>query len=225
MTIGNDIDLKALGLSIGTPGTGQARAAEDSEDTFLTLMMTQLRNQDPFQPLESGEFLSQLAQFETAAGVGDLQTGLHNLAESMFSNQVLESATLVGQTVFAELSEANLAAGGTIEGAIDVPPGSSSVVLEVRDSAGQLVRRMDYGQMAAGRQSFVWDGLGQDGESLPAGAYTMKANIVSGDDTYSGRVLLADQVRSVTLGGGGQPPVLNLAGGGQINISQILEIR
>lgn len=225
MTIGNDIDLNALGLSIGASGTNQSRPSEDSDDTFMTLMMTQLKNQDPFQPLESGEFLSQLAQFETASGISGIQTGLNNLAASMFSNQVLESATLVGQTVFAELSEANLTAGGTIEGAIDVPAGSSAVVLEVKDSAGQLVRRIDLGQMPAGRQNFVWDGLDQTGQALPDGAYTLSANINTGDDTYSGRVLLADQVRSVTLGGGGQPPILNLAGGGQISISQILEIR
>ena len=225
MTIGNDIDLNALGLSLGTGGTSRTGSSEDSEDTFLTLMMTQLRHQDPFQPLESGEFLSQLAQFETAAGINGLQTGLNNLAESMFSNQVLESAALVGQTVFAELSEANLSAGGTIEGAIDVPQGASSVVLEIKDSAGQLVRRIDFGAMGAGRQPFIWDGLDQSGQAVPTGDYAINANVVSDGATYGGRVLLADQVRSVTLGGGGQPPVLNLAGGGQISFSQILEIR
>lgn len=225
MAIGNDIDLNALGLSIGSPGSSQSKPAAEADDTFMTLMMTQLRHQDPFKPLESGEFLSQLAQFETAAGINGLQTGLNNLAESMFSNQVLESAALVGQTVFAELPQANLIAGGTIEGAIDVPQGASSVALEIKDAAGQLVRRIDFGAMPAGRQSFVWDGLDQNGGPLPAGSYAINANIVADGESYGGRVLLADQVRSVTLGGGGQPPVLNLAGGGQISFSQILEIR
>ncbi|MDH3587976.1 MAG: flagellar hook assembly protein FlgD [Gammaproteobacteria bacterium] len=225
MPISNDIDLNALGLSLGSSGGNQASPVAESEDTFLTLMMTQLQYQDPFQPLESGEFLSQLAQFETAAGIQGIQNGLNSLAESMLSNQVLESAALVGQTVFAELSDANLADGGTVEGAIDVPPGATSVVLEIKDSAGQIVRRLDFGAMTAGRQAFVWDGLDDTGQSLPAGNYSIRASIGAAGETYAGRVLLADQVRSVTLGGGGQPPVLNLAGGGQISFSQILEIR
>ncbi|MDH3645484.1 MAG: flagellar hook assembly protein FlgD [Gammaproteobacteria bacterium] len=224
MPISNDIDLNALGLTLGS-GSNQNKPVEDSEDTFLTLMMTQLRHQDPFQPLESGEFLSQLAQFETAAGVQGLQNGLSSLAESMLSNQVLESAALVGKTVFAEVSDANLGAGGTIEGAVDVPAGASSVVVEVRDSSGQIIRRMDFGALPAGRESFVWDGLSQSGEAVPPGDYSITASIGSGGENYTGRVLLADQVRSITLGGGGQPPILNLAGGGQISFAQILEIR
>ncbi len=224
MAISNDVDLSSLGLTLDSSGSSRTSTTE-SEDTFLTLMMTQLQYQDPFQPMESGEFLSQLAQFETAEGVSGLQSSLDSLAESMFSSQVLESASLVGQTVFAELPSASLETGGTVEGAIDVPAGATGVVLEVRDSANQLVRRIDYGAMAAGRQSFIWDGVDETGHPAPAGEYSISANIAIDGEGQAGRVLLADQVRSVTLGGGGQLPVLNLAGGGQISFSQILEIR
>ncbi|NNF67134.1 MAG: flagellar hook assembly protein FlgD [Gammaproteobacteria bacterium] len=225
MAIGNDIDLNSLGLTLNSSGASQSSAAEESEDTFLTLMMTQLRHQDPFKPMESGEFLSQLAQFETAAGVKDMQTGLNNLAVSMASNKVLESAALVGQTVFAELSTAKLESGGTVEGAVDIPNGASSVVIDVHDATGQLVRRIDLGARTAGREAFVWDGLNESGGAVAAGEYTISATIGNDNGELAGRVLLADEVRSVTLGGGGQPPILNLAGGGQISIAQILEIR
>lgn len=226
MPISNDIDLNALGLSLGASGNKQPSSnVAESEDTFLTLMMTQLQYQDPFQPLESGEFLSQLAQFETAAGVQGIQDGLNSLAASMFSSQVLESAALVGKTVFAEQSQASLESGGTVEGAVDVPPGAGSVQVEIKDEAGQIVRRIDLGLAAAGRQPFVWDGLDENGAAAAAGNYAISARIESGGESYSGRVLVADQVRSVTLGGGGQPPILNLAGGGQISFSQVLEIR
>ncbi|MBT8144757.1 MAG: flagellar hook assembly protein FlgD, partial [Gammaproteobacteria bacterium] len=130
MEIGKDLDLAALGLSRNDNSGGNGGIAE-SEDTFMTLMMTQLQNQDPFQPMEGGEFLTQLAQFEMVAGVNEMQASLESLASSMMSNQVLESAALVGKTVFAELSDAQLDEGGTIEGAIDVPAGASGVRVNI----------------------------------------------------------------------------------------------
>lgn len=221
MKIGNDIDLASLGL---TNSQADAATETDNEDTFMTLMMAQLKHQDPFQPMEGGEFLTQLAQFEMVAGVKSMQQGLESLAGSMLSNQVLESAALVGKTVFAATDAARLEAGETIEGAADIPPGASAARLEIRSEGGELVRSMVL-QPVAGRQSFVWDGLDNTGEALPAGNYRITAAVEMDGASLAGRVLLADRVRSVTLGGRGEPPVLNLAGGSQLGFGEVLEIR
>ena len=139
MEIGKDIDLVSLGLN--QPASQSSTLAEN-EDTFMTLMMAQLQNQDPFKPMEGGEFLTQLAQFEMASGINAMQAGLESLASSMLSTQVLESAALVGKTVFAELPGAQLVAGGTVEGAVDVPPGATNIRLNIRNDAGELVRQI-----------------------------------------------------------------------------------
>ena len=221
MKIGNDVDLASLGLTNSQAG---AASEADNEDTFMTLMMAQLKHQDPFQPMEGGEFLTQLAQFEMVSGVKSMEEGLQSLAGSMLSNQVLESAALVGKTVFAEAGAARLEAGGTIDGAVDIPPGAGAAKLEIRSESGELVRSFSL-EATAGRQSFVWDGLDATGAPLPAGNYRISASIEMDGANLAGRVLLADQVRSVTLGGRGEPPVLNLAGGGQLGFGEVLEIR
>lgn len=221
MKIGNDVDLASLGLT-----NSQATAANgsDNEDTFMTLMMAQLRHQDPFQPMEGGEFLTQLAQFEMVSGVNAMQEGLNSLAGSMLSNQVLESAALVGKTVFAEAGAARLDEGATIEGAVDIPAGAGAITLEVRSEAGEILRRIDV-PAEAGRQSFVWDGLDTAGQPVAPGNYRISAVVEMDGTSHSGRVLLADRVRSVTLGGRGEAPLLNLAGGGQLGFADVLEIR
>lgn len=220
MKIGDELNLASLGLT-RPAGTG---AAASNQDTFMTLMMAQLQNQDPFEPMQGGEFLTQLAQFEMASGIDAMQSGLEALAGSMLSNQVLESAALVGKTVFAEMAAARLDAGATIEGAVDVPAGAANVRLTVRNDAGEVVRQLTV-PATAGRQLFVWDGLDSSGTAAPPGNYRIGAEMNYDGGTAAVRVLLADEVRSVTLGGRGEPPILNLAGGGQLSFSSVLEIR
>lgn len=221
MNIGDEINLASLGLS---QPAGASRSSGTNEDTFMTLMMAQLKNQDPFEPMQGGEFLTQLAQFEMASGINAMQAGLETLAGSMLSNQVLESAALVGKTVFAETSTARLDAGATLEGAVDVVTGASNVRLSVRNEAGEIVRQIALPE-AAGRQAFVWDGLDSTGTPAPAGNYQITATMEYNGAATAARVLLADEVSSVTLGGRGEPPMLNLAGGGQLSFSSVLEIR
>ena len=221
MEIGKDIDLVSLGLN--QPASQSSTLAEN-EDTFMTLMMAQLQNQDPFKPMEGGEFLTQLAQFEMASGINAMQAGLESLAASMLSTQVLESAALVGKTVFAELPGARLVAGGTVEGAVDVPPGATDIRLNIRNDAGELVRQITL-PAGAGRNNFVWDGLDSTGAAAAPGNYQFTADMDYDGATVAGRVLLADEVMSVTLGGRGEPPMLNLAGGGQLSFGSVLEIR
>lgn len=222
MEIGKDIDLVSLGLA--QPASQSTTSLADNEDTFMTLMMTQLQNQDPFKPMEGGEFLTQLAQFEMAAGINAMQAGLESLAGAMLGNQVLESAALVGKTVFAELADARLEAGGTVEGAVDVPAGATNLRIDIHNGAGELVRQISL-PPNAGRNDFVWDGLDSSGAPAAPGNYRITAAMNYDGGAVAGRVLLADQVTSVSLGGRGEPPMLNLAGGGQLSFGSVLEIR
>ena len=104
----NGVDLASLGLT-------QPKAEKKNElgqDAFLELMVTQLKNQDPFKPLDSGEFLGQLAQFGTVQGLSGLQTSFDGLASSLVSNQALQAASLVGRTALVESDHGAIAAGG-----------------------------------------------------------------------------------------------------------------
>jgi flagellar basal-body rod modification protein FlgD len=211
-------DLSALGLT--NPVTPVA--AESSQDTFLTLMLTQLQNQDPMQPLESGEFLSQLAAFETAAGVSALQTSLEQINASMYESQALQAASIIGRDVLTTVSTAALGAEGSIAGFVQLPQSASPVVIEVQDASGAVVRHIDIGSQGAGRASFEWDGNDDAGERLPAGEYTLACNIATSTGTEAVDVMMAAEVQSVSLDG--YDILLNLADGTHIAFSQVDEI-
>jgi flagellar basal-body rod modification protein FlgD len=201
-------DLSALG--IGAPPVQVT--SETSQDTFLTLMLTQLQNQDPMQPLESGEFLSQLAAFETAAGVSELQNSLLQLNASLYTSQALQASGLIGHEILTGAAGVTLGAEGSIEGFVQLPQSASPA----------LVRRIELGSQPAGRASFVWDGTDDAGMRLPPGEYTFSCNVAVDGTTQAVPVLMAAEVESVVLDG--YDILLNLADGSQVPFSQVTEI-
>ena len=211
-------DFSALGLGVPPKQTTGA----SSEDTFLTLMLTQLQNQDPMQPLESGEFLSQLAAFETAAGVDGLQTSVAQLNQSLYTSQALQASSLIGHEVLTSGSTATLGADGSISGFVQLPQSASPVEVQVKDASGAVVRTIELGSQAAGRVSFEWDGNDASGNRLPPGDYTLTCDITVDGATQAAEVLMSADVQSVTLSG--YDILLNLAGGSQIPFSQVSEI-
>jgi flagellar basal-body rod modification protein FlgD len=211
-------DLSGLGMT--SPAT-QASGAT-SQDTFLTLMLTQLQNQDPMQPLESGEFLSQLAAFETAAGVDGLQTSVGQLNQSLYTSQALQAASLLGHDVLTDGSTVTLGDTGSVGGFVDLTQSASPVEVQVKDASGAVVRTIDLGSRAAGRASFEWDGTDAAGNRLPPGQYALSCDVTVNGSTEAASVLTSAAVQSVTLDGA--EILLNLAGGSQIPFSQVTEI-
>ena len=211
-------DLSAIGLA---PPATQVTGAT-SQDTFLTLMLTQLQNQDPMQPLEGGEFLSQLAAFETAAGVDGLNTSVAQLAQSLYTSQALQASSLLGHEVLTDGSIVTLGEEGTVSGYVQLPQSASPVEVQVTDATGAVVRNIDLGSQSAGRAAFEWDGTDTSGNRLPPGEYTLSCDIPVDGSTQAASVLMAAEVQSVTLDG--YDILLNLAGGSQIAFGQVTEI-
>ena len=208
--------------------TVQELSAEKSrkelgQEEFLELMTAQLQNQDPMKPMESGEFLTQIAQFSTVEGVGDLNEAFAKLSESLVSNQALQAANLVGRSVLAPTGLAALSEGGSIGGAVDLPVASSDVAVNVYDQAGQLVRRLELGSQAAGSVSFQWDGLQDDGQFAAPGTYFVSAEASVDGQTEAVDTVLASKVRSVTLSNSGGL-LLDLEGVGSLDFSEVQQI-
>jgi len=192
------------------------------QEDFLHLMVTQLKNQDPFKPLESGEFLGQLAQFGTVSGLAGLQTSFDSLASSLVSNQALQASALVGRSALAATSTRAVAAGETVTGAVDLPAASGAVSITVRDATGQPVRTLNIGAQPAGLASFAWDGL-IDGDAAPAGRYSFSAAYQSGTNSVAADTLLRAQIDSVLLGANGFS--VELRGIGEVPFATVREIR
>lgn len=177
---------------------GGARKDELGQDAFLKLMITQLRNQDPFKPVDPTEFLGQLAQFSTVTGIQGMQRSLTTLADSLRSSQVLGGTTLVGHDVQSVSDTAALGATGSVAGTVTIPEGTAGAVLAVSDASGALVRRIQL-PVQQGSADFSWDGRTDTGARAPAGAYTLTAVANVGGANQQLETLLTSRVKSVTI--------------------------
>jgi flagellar basal-body rod modification protein FlgD len=193
------------------------------QEDFLELMTTQLQNQDPFKPMENGDFLAQIAQFSTVSGIQDLQASFESLSQSLVSNQALQATGLVGRSVLAPTGIGALEQGGAVKGVVEVPASSNEVILTITDAAGQTIRTLNMGGQATGSAQFQWDGIRDDGEFAAPGSYFFTASA-----NYDGRhaaldTLVSSTVDSVTLGRDGGL-LLDLRGVGQLDFTQVRQI-
>jgi len=196
-----------------------ALALED----FMSLMTTQLKNQDPLKPMESGEFLSQIAAFGTVSGIGDLQKSFDGFASSMQSDQALQGSTLVGRSVLVPSSIGTMTAESGLKGQINVAEPVSDLKVQVYNEIGVPVKTIGMGA-AAGYTNFTWDGFDDNGVSLPPGTYQFKATgTIDGENTAFATATVA-KVESVLVGSGGQGLTMNLAGIGSVPFSEAQEI-
>ena len=200
-----------------------AKGKSLGQEDFLKLMTTQLQNQDPMKPMENGNFLAQIAQFSTVQGIGDLNSNFSALSASLVSNQALQATNLVGHQVLAPTGVAALKSGGSIRGSVAWPAASGDVVVNVRDQAGQVVRRLELGSQAAGSVDFKWDGLKNDGTFAAPGSYFLSAEASVNGQFESVDTLLASDVRSVTLSNSGGL-LLDLDGVGALDFSEVRQI-
>ena len=180
-----------------------AKRTELNQEDFLTLMITQLKHQDPFKPLDPAQHVGQLAQFSSVSGLADINKQLGALSNSLRGNQVLDGAALIGRTVMATgdsvyLPEAVDGEERGPQGLVDVPAGASSVQLVVKDPSGALVRTQALDN-TRGLMPFAWDGNRDGGTPADAGRYRIEVIARVGGQNVSLATSVATQVNSVAI--------------------------
>ncbi len=210
--------------------TNKTSPAEEENDPgklqmedFMSLMTTQLMNQDPLKPMESGDFLGQIASFSTVSGISDLQQSFSSFANAMQSDQALQGSSLVGRSVMVPSSIGVMTADSSMRGQVNVAEPVSELELKVFSETGELVRTIPMGA-ASGYTNFEWDGLNNNGEAMPEGVYQFTATgSVDGQNTAFATAVVA-KVDSVLVGSSGQGLTINLAGIGSVPFSEVQEI-
>jgi len=223
----SDIDTKNIYTQLGINKSEKSESKANDElgqSEFLELMTAQLRFQDPLSPMENGDFLAQMAQFGTVSGINDLNSAFSNMSAAFQSNQALQASTMVGRKVLIPGDQAHLGKEGGLHGAVDLQQPARQVIINVKDSAGQLVHRINLGQQSSGLLEFDWNGVNSNGDRLSEGLYTLSAEVHSGDQVNAGEMLTTVQVESVTLGQPGQDLTLTVSDLGDISMSQIRKI-
>ncbi|HYP85643.1 flagellar hook assembly protein FlgD [Variovorax sp.] len=200
-------------------------SSSDNEQRFLTLLVTQLNNQDPLNPMENAELTSQLAQMSTVSGIEKLNSTLSGLVNQTGSNQVLQAASLIGYNV---LSPGNTITTQTpADGedpavqafAVQLPGTASDVQVKIVDASGKTVRTIDAGTLGEGINAVTWDGKDELGQAVPAGAYSFTVAATNGSAPVQATSLTFAQVAAVKQGDSGV--TLELVSGQSISLSDV----
>jgi flagellar basal-body rod modification protein FlgD len=202
------------------PSTSVGSAA-DTQDRFLKLLVTQMKNQDPLNPMDNAQVTSQMAQLSTVTGIDKLNATLQALSDSMTSNQSLQAASMIGHGVLVAGNGVDLASGVGV-GGFDLTQSVESARVSIYDKSGALVRTIDLGAQPAGIGNWQWDGKNGSGADMAAGSYTFAVNAMSGGTSTTATSLQFGMVNSVT-----QKPQGALLSVGQLEgiaMSQIKQI-
>ncbi|NMT64900.1 flagellar hook assembly protein FlgD [Marinobacter orientalis] len=196
---------------------------ELGKNEFMELMIAQLKNQNPLEPQDNGEFISQLAQFSSLEEMQGLSGSVDDVANQFRSTQALQASAMVGRTVLAPSSVGILGADGEISGNVEVPASTSGLRISIENQAGERIRQIDMGSRQAGVTGFSWDGKDGNGNSLPPGPYKVVAEASYPEGPEQLGTMMSANVDSVSLGKGGNI-TLNLAGMGSIALSEVEQI-
>jgi flagellar basal-body rod modification protein FlgD len=195
------------------------------QTAFLTLFTTQLKNQDPTDPVKNEAFVAQLAQFSQLEATTAMKTSMDSMVSSMSNDRMLGAAGLIGRTVAVPDGPVTVTDTTVSQGTINVPTGADGIQLKVYDDKGILVRTQIMGAQAAGDVTLAWDGKDDGGNYAPNGTYRYVATVNSGGKTTTPTVSTQATVRSVTSSGTSDGSyLLEFDGGKTVNLSDVKRI-
>jgi flagellar basal-body rod modification protein FlgD len=210
-------------LAATTPGSS-ARPTDTvvaTEDRFLKLLIAQMRNQDPLNPLDNAQVTSQMAQLSTVTGINKLAQLLQSLSASFNTAQSLQAAGMIGRGVLTEASLLLLTGGRALAG-FELAGPADHVLVQIKDGNGQLVYATDLGPQPAGMNVFQWDGLRDDGTAAAEGTYRFEIQATQNGQPVTATRFSHGTVTSVSLDRDNVE--LNLLGLGSVTLSQIKQI-
>ncbi|MDY7575022.1 flagellar hook assembly protein FlgD [Actimicrobium sp. CCI2.3] len=209
-------------LATMNPATTAAASASATQDRFMKLLVTQMKNQDPLNPLDNAQVTSQLAQLSTVSGIDKMNTTLESMITSQQSGQAVQAAGMIGHGVLAPGNQLALASNTSIFG-VDLAAPAEKVMVTVKDVNGVAVHTMDLGAKDAGTLALTWDGIKDDGSKAADGAYTFSVAASAGSTSVSATALGFGQVSSVSTSATGvKLNVTNLGAIGMTDVRQIL---
>ena len=198
-------------------------SASMGQKDFLTLFTTQLKCQDPLDPVKNEAFVAQLAQFSQLEATTSMDQTLKNYVESMAGERMMSSTSMIGKSVSVADAPAVMQNGKSAQGFVSLPQGAEGVKLQVFNDKGQQVATQTLGPQPIGNMPWIWDGSSDSGAKVPDGNYFFKATIVSQGKTSNPSV----NVLSTVIGVNQQADktiLLEVAGGKSVKMSDVQRI-
>ena len=213
-------------LGAPPPKAANGGKKELGQEDFLKLLVAQMKNQDPGNPADNGEFLSQIAQFSMVSGIDKLGTSFQGISNNYYATQAMQAAELVGREVLTETDTVLWQEGDVdVQGVIQVPEFADGLNVQVRDIYGALVKTIDVGDYRAGDTNFAWDGTNEDDEKVAPGEYTITAAALVDGKQQAVAVQTYARVESITVDRGSSSVALHLKNQQRIHFSQVNQYR
>lgn len=217
----NNASIQALLDEVNNRQTKSASTNSVTQDRFLTLLTTQLRNQDPLNPMDNAQMTSQLAQISTVDGIEKLNATLQKMLTGSTDAQAMQAAALVGHQVMVAGSGLTLTDAGAV-GGVELTAAADRVTVTIKDANGLLIKTVPLGDLEAGVHDFAWDGTNNAGAKVTTGAYRISVAAERGGEKVDATALQLAQVNSVSRTG--QDLSLDVAGFGQLTMADIKQL-
>lgn len=203
----------------GLPKTQKSSgsAVQEQEDRFLKLLVAQMNNQDPLNPLDNAEVTSQMAQLSTVSGIEKLNDTL----AAMGQLQSYQAAGMIGHGVLAEGSHMAQTSSGYVAG-YELPKAADTVTVKIFNGSGTLVRELDLGKQGAGSDTFAWDGKDSSGNAVAEGDYNFTVTAKANGESVSPVSLAVRLVTSVLMDKTG--PKLVVDNADQLEMANVRQI-
>ena len=196
-------------------------SSADIQDRFLNLLVAQISNQDPLNPMDNAQLTSQLAQISTVTGIEGVNTTLSSLVNSLGEAQAMQSADMIGKAVLVPGKNLTLTKSAAYAG-VKLDGDADQVTVTIKDAKGNVVQTETLGEQKAGNVSFAWDGKVSDGTTAADGDYTFTVAAVRGTDKVTAEALQYGTVSAVTRASDGF--ALDLGSLGTFKFSDVQQV-
>ncbi|MDP2823742.1 MAG: flagellar hook assembly protein FlgD [Sulfuritalea sp.] len=205
----------------GAASTKAKSTTGDAQDRFLKLLTTQLKNQDPLNPMDNAQMTSQLAQISTVDGIEKLNATLQKLLSSSVDAEAMQAAALVGHQVMVAGGGLQLTDAGAV-GGVELGANADQVTVTIKDANGIVMNTVNLGSLDAGVHNFAWDG--KNGAGVPAvnGAYSISVTATRGADKVAATALQLAGVQNINRSSQGVS--LNLGSLGLVTLNDVKQI-
>jgi len=194
---------------------------DEVQDRFMTLLVSQMKNQDPLNPMDNAQVTSQMAQLSTVTGIDKLNNTLETLMSSFQMAQSYQASSMIGHYVLTPGNTITTEGEGGYFG-VDLPVGADKLSVKIKDGSGNLIRTVNLGKQDTGITSFMWDGYKDDGAVAPAGNYKVEITATTGNSSVTATSLGYAKVISVSNDASGVK--LNLSNMATVSTSDVKEI-
>ncbi len=223
-----DAMLQAQGIKRSQPVTTYAADSKQATGTldqsdFLKLMTAQMKNQDPFDPVDNTQMVAQMAQFSSLAGISEMNSTLKAISDKLGTTSSADAVSYIGKTVQVPGGTAYGRSTGGLNGAVELDGDATGAVVTISNASGQTLKTINLGEQKAGTVEFDWDGKDETGADAGTGPFNVSVAARNGTKSVAARTLVWVPVAAVSVPTTGAAQ-LTLPGLGQVPVTAVRKV-